>query len=658
MCSLLFISSLDSGAPGEDMQTIEMSMEQAVDRVRQIVAGYKPNKGEEQLKLMRALMVAIGGCKKYIEENSATDRGCAQRMVRELYEVLADLPTFRGLGAEKDSVHNLHTRKLAEDSIDVIYDQLRDLVKEQEQGKVEVIRDWVKTHPVFGELKTVLSKPLPKTAYVLLFHKGKDDTLELITNRANDGRIFTRLRPQEFKDDLHVHKLYRGKRAVDGAAVIAEQELIAVMGTVPAPSENQDQLKALLNVSSEAASRPAREFIEANVVLRELHALARHRNFPKESYILLFGEDRGDDSGDAANAHETDAVDDTAEVSQEQASIDDSGAQPDGGESTELENDKADDSIAQPHVPEAVEEPETEAELELVQEVAGETDSDETKTRSTEQYEEQIADRATAPVCNATQSQVPLKILVKNSQDGKVISRFWPSDFAQRYKLFEIYKDKPPILGAAVIKENELLHVFGAVPQPTGDQSQLDALRQVSWAAVEKPHVEFIEQHEVFKGLHDLATGSMASKPVDVVLFTVAANGRLEAMSIGGQGGRPQVRLSLAQFQNAKLVHDRFGKRNIVGASVISQSEAPPERENRFHQKREGGDRDRDNRRREPQQASPKPVVLAAFGRTPLKVNIIATPETLSRLGIELDAPMPPRSSRPQQHSRPPRRQK
>jgi hypothetical protein len=100
--------------------------------------------------------------------------------------------------------------------------------------------------------------------------------------------------------------------------------------------------------------------------------------------------------------------------------------------------------------------------------------------------------------------------------------------------------------------------------------------------------------------------------------------------------GQSRAKIPLSEFQSPKAVHDRFASREkVAGASVIGEEQsfknrppqvggkAPPERSP-----------DRSNRR---DSAPPtRQVVFAAFGRTPLKTNLMCTPETLKRLGVNL----------------------
>src|SRR4051812_13458730 len=99
-------------------------MEEVVERVKKIADGYSPTEGANRLKRLRALMAAINGCRKYIEEHSQEDRGCAQRIVRELHEVLAVLPSLRSLAYDKQAVNKMHTRKVAEEQLDLMKQEI------------------------------------------------------------------------------------------------------------------------------------------------------------------------------------------------------------------------------------------------------------------------------------------------------------------------------------------------------------------------------------------------------------------------------------------------------------------------------------------------------------------------------------------------------
>lgn len=582
-------------------------MEPAVDKVRQIVAAYKPSKDNDQVKVIRALMIAVGGCKTYIAQHSSTDRGCAQRIVRELYQALGPLPEFSHFSADKDAAHRLHTRKLAEEEVGSIYDKLRSLVAEQQRNREQSIDQWVAAHPVFGELKSVLRKPLPKSAYLLLFRRGEDDSLELITKQTPDERVFTRVRPHEFKDNLHLHKVYRGKRAVVGAAVIADNELVAVIGAVPPPGDSETQLKTLLSMSKQAADRPLRTFLEGNGVLRQLHEMSLRWPFPKQSHVLLFAEH---DSNDTVRTES-------------------------GGN----------DGLPDGDVQTAVNEIAVTSEIPRQGLIVGEEKSG-TVHEVPPAGEEPLGDGE--PGLTVSECSLPLKIVVKTGKDGKVISRFWPSEFSQLHALVATFKDMPAVVGAAVIHDNRLLSVLGKVPGAGAENSQADAVLKMSWTAVEKPYVEFVEQHEVLGGLYRLAKSRTLAALADVVLFATSVDGKVEMMSVSGDNGSKQMRLSLSDFERPRMMHDRFAKSNIVGASVIARGESQSERPRRLQDK--GNDPQRNQRHAPPKQSGSKPVVVAAFGRTPLKINIVATPDILKRLGIELDEPSG--------NLRPPRRHK
>ena len=244
--------------------------------------------------------------------------------------------------------------------------------------------------------------------------------------------------------------------------------------------------------------------------------------------------------------------------------------------------------------------------------------------------------------------ETDLEIVTRETDDGKVLSRFWASDFMIRHKLFEQFKTKKPIVGAAVIEQKKsqgraqsrprLVKTIGVVPLPAEGKDQLSALLRVSSSAVQKPFAEFVEQHDVLKHLHDLAKGDMAAKDPDVIIFVMGEAGRLEVMPFAEGSGHPRSRTSLVNFAGLKDVYDQFhGKAEIVGASVITKSRKEKERPRGGPYRKgqsEGGKKQSAVETRRPVETEERPVVLAAFGRTPLRANLIATPEILTRLGI------------------------
>lgn len=716
-------------------------MQEILERVRKAVVNFDQQQPGSHMKTMKALLSAMSACRKYIDEQSQTDRGVAQRLARELDEILVALPDFRQFAGDKAAMNARHTKKLAEEHLDEIEKYLKGVVDQERVEKKNELREWVNAHPVFGELRKKCSGKLPKTAYVLLFRAMPGDSLELVLRSANEKQVLTRFRPHEFLDDARVQKAFGRGRPVVGAAVIAERQLVGIIGVVPPPSEKQDQLQVLLAVSKQAAGKPAVDFIQRNEVLRELHQLCRRRKVPKDAYILLFSEDMeapslqaseanggqtsldsaepgvelsemngtghaaapkqsasehagdngaqmapaGDEAGDEAvheqsessgaaavgepsqhsgehehgagagseddtisdgsnaaglGAGEENGVEpsDAAEPTASQLATDDvsPGAEPESesasnGVSAHLHAAEGDVSGAE----EGEHESEEDADAEGESESDGEEDSEESGKREP---------------AKIVENPKPVRIVTRTSHDGKVLTRFWSPDFAVKHKIFEAFRAQPAIIGAAIVKKNELIRAFGHLPRPSGNRNQFSAIMSASKSAVEQPSLDFVAENEVLKGLHDLANKhDFPHREAYVLLFSQNQEGRVDVVSLDRIGAR----IPLHEFQYAKAVHDRFAPLPaVIGASVISGGAPPKGRFGRPDDHRhKGGDRSKPgdkkgggdrkggfdgDRRGESGGSGSKPSVVAAFGRTPLKLNHLATPENFVRLGLRI----------------------
>ncbi len=494
-------------------------MEKLLDKARKAVVGCTPKSDSSYARAVKALLAVVVEFRQYIKTNAQSDRGCAQRLVRELDELLSGLPSARQIALDKSTAH---TRRLAESYLEAVEQHLVARSGELQEAKSQEVPEWVAKQPVLSEVKRITSGHLPKGAYVLLFCRGEEKSLELVTQTAQDGRVFTRFRPLELKDDAKLHHAFKNERKIIGAAVIAAQELLVVAGTVPAPEEGQEQLQCLLHLSNQAASTPVREFLEQNPVLKELHRLASRHKLPKQSYILLY----------QLNA-----------------------------ESSEL-------------------------------------------------------------------------ILVsKAAADNRTVTRFWPNEFSDKYKLFDSFREKPPLAGAAVIQHGKLLNTVGELPPPADGQTQVQVLLEGSSKALEQPLIDFIAGHVVLKALYDLARSESHPRDAFVILFAQKEGGTLEVVSTADN--TRQVRIPLLDFVLAKSVYERFSKHSgISGASVICEDESQS-RNSGAQGSANKRDADSDARKRQRFAPASKPVVVAAFGRTPLKAGHLATSETCRRLGIE-----------------------
>lgn len=250
-----------------------------------------------------------------------------------------------------------------------------------------------------------------------------------------------------------------------------------------------------------------------------------------------------------------------------------------------------------------------------------------------------------------------IRLIVRRSEDGRVITRFRFFDLSDSRKLFEFFKGQPRVVGAAVIRGKELIHAIGMLPARKGAQSKIDALLEQSRKAMEQPAQSFVSDNEVLKQLHELTTtASSPSSNYEVVLFAWG-KGRPEPILLSDGRGNTVSQIPLSDFRNPRYVFDRLHKEQaVVGASVISQQAAPPRREDFGRGGKPdgrggkggggpqggsgGGGRDRDSRGGGPRGGASTrggtPVVLHAYGQTPLKQNILLTPETLKRLDIAI----------------------
>lgn len=454
-------------------------MQEVLDQVRAVLRDYKPG----QVSTVQQLYDALSACREFIERQEETDRGLAQRLVRELDVILSDLPEFRHLG-DKQSIASRHTRRLAEEHLAELQVNLQQVLDADRKQREEAVKEWARSHKVFGQLRKICSrKKLPRDTYVLLFHKPDEvESPQLLPRSEEQDAVLTRFRTHAFLDDVKLNARFADVNVV-GAAVVGDSKLIEAIGELPPPSENKDQLRTVLSLSNEAAGRPARHFVEQNIVLKTLHHHARKRQIAKDAYILLF----------RANS----------------------------------------------------------------------------------------------------------EIVVRKNEEGKVLTRFWSNDFTREYLLFENFRDDPPLVGAAVVKERELLESIGELPEPKSGQSQLDAVLAASHSAVQRPSEEFVANNEILNSLNQLANSETAPhKTAYVLLFSRAANGSIIVVS-----SKLGTRIPLQEFRSARALHQTFAdSQGITGASVIAEGA--------------------------------KPHVVAAFGRTPLKESMLAVPENFRRLGI------------------------
>ena len=636
-------------------------MEEIIQRVQKSVQAYQP---KTHIKSMRVVLDAVRDCLKYIDENSKDDRGCCQRLARELDQIFWGSTHFRKYSGEKEDIISRHTTKLAREHLDDVERELKKIVAAEDEQKKAAKLDWVKTHPIFQPLQQKTSKAVPKNAYVLLFRRLSDGELELVTKKV-PNMLITRFRPREFKESLHVYNSFHNKSIV-GAAIISDRNLIATIGELPPPKKNKDQLATLLSISSEAAAKPSKQYIEQNSVLNELHQMTERREIPKEAYILLFTtqapESKSVESGTAPDASdrqsEKPAVQSHSESrliesdtnSAQEADGDDSNTDDEAAETNDLEADEVNSAVSDEA--NLVDRSDAMSSVEKSDEANSADEADEVnavdqadEVNAVEQADEVIAVEQADEVnavdkAGAGKSPQTSLIVTRAKEQDRITTRFWSPDFINARKIIHELGGKIEITGATIIHKNKLFKVFGTVPQAVEGRTQLQVILDLSNSAVDRPAVDFVEAHDVFKPLHSLANGTFSHSNSYVLVFEQLEDGKLEVVRPDGKNAR----LELIDFRTPRKIHDRFSKRgNIVGASVIAEVQTPtPTRREpvaKGSSSNSGGfggaGSSRGPSRRDQAPAS-KPSVVAAFGKTPLKLNLLATPEILERFGLRI----------------------
>ncbi len=333
-------------------------MDNALAKTKQAVSRYKSRSQSDSLNATKSVWAAVRFLRKQLPELERKDKGVTTRVARELNDVLGKLPMFRQLKEEKDTGEDLSTKPLAEEHIMKLENQLKAMVKDLENSKIDEIKGWVENHAVLGQLTKTLTRKMPDSTYIFLFRQLKNNNIELVTSRAPDGRVFTRFRPREFFDVKKLYRLYNHRPPV-GAAVVVDNKLQDVIGIVPQAKENEDQLHVISSMSKEAASQPAKSFLSNNKVLQSLHELAKDRKVDKGAYILLFVDAEEQIDFDADDEELLASAEAGDEAAGEHSSEEHSGeaGEPSGessGDSTSGETTSPADAVEEPS---AVEEP-------------------------------------------------------------------------------------------------------------------------------------------------------------------------------------------------------------------------------------------------------------------------------------------------------------
>jgi hypothetical protein len=530
-------------------------------------------------------------------------------VARALDDLLDGLPQARTL-PDGHGLPHLHKGKQADEHVQRLYEHLKGILRGLEENENRKVSAWLQLNPVLSELNKVTSQSLPKDAYVLLFTSSAEGKPELMLRGANENQVFTRYRPQSFTNKNTVFREFIDKPQITGAAVIAGTDLLVVLGQVP-EQEGKEQLRVLRGLSNEEANKPLNDFIDANPVLKELNQLSYRRKLPHNGYVLLFA------------ANETAPPQEIVEPAQEEVVADEEAAK----------EEEVREEVAEEHMEAPIG-----TELEAVAETTAESESpEEIPSESVEQTIEELVESEPETFV-APGPAVPLRLINKRAEDGRIITRFRAAEFSSKQELFERYRVQPKVLGAAVIRERELLRSIGSLPSPPPGQSQIDYLLKLSSQALDQPALEFLAENEVLNNLHQLANEHTNQMDNFVVLFVASESGSptLFRMNIGY---RQQTRFAIPDFRLPRTVHEQFSRLpKIIGASVIGEQQSFTKKAAGISGGPSKGMPGSDSRAKGPKgmMVLNRQVVLAAYGRTPLKAGLVATEENFKRLGIEL----------------------
>jgi len=540
-------------------------MENVLAKTKQAVSRYKSRSQSDNLNATKSVWAAVRFLRKQLPELEKQDRGVTTRIARELSELLSKLPMFKYLREDKDASENLHSKPQAEELILKLENELKVLVKDLENSKIDEIRGWVENHAVLGTLTKTLTRKMPDSTYVFLFRQTKGGSLELVTSRSPDGRVFTRFRPREFFDVKKLYRLYNHRPPV-GAAVVVDNKLQDVIGTVPQPAEGEDQLHVISALSKDAASQPAKAFISSNPVLQKLHSLVKERKVDKNAYILLFVEaaeeiDFDADLDDEASeeSRETEAIDrgdgETTEETDTASDAESAETQEDS-ESHEGRSESAAQDSVQPAI--AVSDPTDTpvadtAALESTEIAVGEpsvvSDAGETTATSSDSAQEGVDERASSAGADADES-----IPAANSDEASA----GDSD--------------------AVFNANETAGVENANSETAEDTITSDS---------ETPGEEAAEQPELDDTAGDASeishTASSEESSAESSNDAVSSEGEpeipvhegpIEILTRAGSDGGVLTRYYGNEFSDVRKVFETFGSlRTITGAAVVKGRE-------------------------------------------------------------------------------------
>lgn len=219
------------------------------------------------------------------------------------------------------------------------------------------------------------------------------------------------------------------------------------------------------------------------------------------------------------------------------------------------------------------------------------------------------------------------KIVTRQTEEAAVLTRFYSQQFVDTRTILENFKSKGTISGAAIIKDNELISTFGELPQPEGDEEQIATLVRLSSFAMGEPTRAFLSSNPVLEGLNQFANEENSKADAVVLLFGEGDKGRSIVLPTPRRQGKREhfgEYLEVGEFRDQRNVHRMFRDYPAVtGASIVGSIAAPVRATAPAGKGRDATPQERK-------------VVLAAFGKTSLRKDILVTPEILKRLGIEI----------------------
>lgn len=556
-------------------------MDNALAKTKQAVSRYKSRSQSDSLNATKSVWAAVRFLRKQLPELERKDKGVTTRVARELTDVLGKLPMFRHIKEEKEGGEDLSSKPQAEEHILKLENQLKAMVKDLENSKIDEIKGWVENHAVLGQLTKTLTRKMPDSTYIFLFRQLKNNNIELVTSRAPDGRVFTRFRPREFFDVKKLYRLYNHRPPV-GAAVVVDNKLQDVIGTVPQAKENEDQLHVISSMSKEAASQPAKSFLSNNRVLQSLHELAKDRKVDKGAYILLFVDaeeqidfDADDEellaSADAGDeAHGEHIADEDSAGETEPSDEASSGAEGAAEEAPTAEVPAEEVPAAEAEAAEAPEAPAAEAAAEVAEESnveepkAEEPKAEEPKAEEPKATEEESP--SDQPVAETPVETAPTADSSDSEQSSEETTGELPAASAesQEEKSDEVQAETESSAEAGGEEIGQVLEATGSDDSSAARQSDAGEIASHSSDTTGDISADSHGDHTQ-ETKQEGAAEQPAGEPEAEQVYTP-----VEILTRPGSDGGVLTRFYANEFSDVRKVFESFaGKRTISGAAVI-----------------------------------------------------------------------------------------